>query len=139
MVRSIRANAKLDDAKMVSIIAELQRWKAGELGRHLTWGRIEECSGYTRQALSRHPPILRAYQAAKRALDKPKRRSLTRSTSDEILYLDQMIRSLREQLSHYEAAERAWIERWQRIAYHCSRRGLSVDELDGPIDAQHRR
>ena len=84
-------------------------------------------------------PLVRAYQTAKLALDKPKRRSHTRSTSDEILYLDQTVRSLREQLSNYEAAERKWIERWQRIAYHCSRRGLSVEERDGPIDEQHRR
>jgi len=139
MGKSIRANAKLDDRKVASILAELQRWGNGEFGRGLTWRSIEECSGYTRQALSRHPPILQAYQTAKRALDKPKRRSRTKSASDEILYLDQTVRSLREQLSHYQAAERSWIERWQRIAYQCSRRGLNIEELDSPIDEQRRR
>ncbi|MEM5440496.1 hypothetical protein [Paraburkholderia diazotrophica] len=139
MARSIRANAKIDEQKMTSIVRELHRWRDGEFGNKLTWGRIEDCSGYTRQALCRHAPIVQAYQAAKRALAAPEPRSRSRSRSDEILYLDQTVQTLREQLRRYEGLERAWIERWQRIAYHCSRRGLSIEEFDSPIDEQHRR
>jgi len=139
MTKAIRANVKLSERKAAGIIAELERWRDGELGTKLTWERIEAFSGFTRQALSRHPLIVTAYQTAKGALATPHRRSRSRSRNEELLYLDQTIEDLRAELRRYELLEQKWLERWQCIAYHCSRRGLNIDEFDRPIDTQARR
>ncbi|WP_256928052.1 hypothetical protein [Caballeronia sordidicola] len=139
MTKAIRANVKLSERKAAGIIAELARWKDGELGTKLTWERIEAFSGFTRQALSRHPQIVTAYQMAKGALATPDRRSRSRARNEELLYLDHTIEELRAELRRYELLERKWFERWQCIAYHCLRRGLSIEEFDQPIDTQSRR
>ncbi|MGC2965712.1 hypothetical protein [Paraburkholderia aspalathi] len=139
MSRTIRANGKLGDGKVAGIVAELERWRDGDLGTRLTWERVEAFSGFTRQALSRHPEIHQAYLEAKRVLATPGRRSRSRLKSDEIQYLDQTIESLRAQITRYEALEQQWLQRWQRIAYHCSRKGMSIDELDRPLDNLNRK
>ncbi|KPD17408.1 hypothetical protein ADM96_18665 [Burkholderia sp. ST111] len=139
MPKAIRANSKISERKAAGIVAELDRWRDGELGIKLTWERIEAFSGFTRQALSRHPDILRAYQQAKRALAAPDRRSWSRSRGDELTYLDQTVESLRMQIRRYETLEQQWLQRWQRIAYHCSRKGMSIEELDRPLDDLNRK
>ncbi|WP_186111844.1 hypothetical protein [Burkholderia gladioli] len=134
MPKAIRANSKISVAKLASIVAELERWRDKELGVKLTWERIEAFSGFTRQALSRHPKIASAYQEAKLSLSMPDRRSRSRSQGDERAYFDETLASLRAEVRRYEALEQGWLQRWQRIAFHCSRRGLSIDELDQPLD-----
>jgi len=137
--RTIRADGKLGAGRVAGIVAELERWRDGDLGTRLTWERIEAFSGFTRQALSRHPAIQQAYLEAKRALTTPGRRSRSRLKSDELQYLDQTIESLRVQITRYEALEQQWLQRWQRIAYHCSRKGMSIEELDRPLDNPNRK
>ncbi|WGS55089.1 hypothetical protein LFL96_34630 (plasmid) [Paraburkholderia sp. D15] len=137
MPKSIRANGKLGQRKAAGIVAELERWRDGELGAKLTWERVEAFWGFTRQALSRHPEIRQAYIEAKRALAMPARRS--RIKGDEVQYLDQTIESLRARITQYEALEQQWLQRWQRIAFHCARKGLNIDELDLPLDSASRR
>jgi hypothetical protein len=139
MTKAIRANSKISERKAAGIVAELDRWRDGELGTKLTWQRIEAFSGFTRQALSRHEKISHAYQEAKRALKAPGRRSRSRSRSDELTYLDQTIENLRLQVRRYEALEQQWLQRWQRIAFHCSRKGLSIEDLDRPLDGLNRK
>ena len=139
MPKAIRANSKISERKAAGIVAELERWREGELGTKLTWERIEAFSGFTRQALSRHQEISHAYKEAKRALADPARRSRSRANSDEIAYLDQTLANLRSQIRRYEALEQQWLQRWQRIAYHCSRKGMSIEELDQPLDDLNRK
>ncbi|MBF3754677.1 hypothetical protein [Burkholderia pseudomallei] len=134
MPKAIRANSKISAAKLTSIIAELERWRDRELGVKLTWERIEAFSGFTRQAMSRHPKIVSAYQEAKRSLSTPGRRSRSRSQSDERAYFDEIVETLRAEIRRYEALEQVWLQRWQRIAFHCSRRGVNISELDRPLD-----
>jgi hypothetical protein len=135
----IRANGKLGERKAANIVAELERWRDGEFGAKLTWERVEVFSGFTRQALSRHPEIQQAYLDAKRVLAKPVRRSRSRVKGDEIQYLDQTIASLRARITQYETLEQQWLQRWQRIAFHCARKGLDIKELDLPLDSASRR
>src|SRR5258708_37351696 len=91
MPKAIRANSKISERKAAGIVAELDRWREGELGIKLTWERVEAFSGFTRQALRRHPDILRAYPQTKHALPAPDRRSRSRSQSDELTYLAQTV------------------------------------------------
>ncbi|MFT4068595.1 hypothetical protein [Paraburkholderia sp.] len=139
MPKVIRVNSKISERKAAGIVAELDRWRDGELGTKLTWQRIEAFSGFTRQALSRPEKIRHAYQEAKCALATPGRCSRSRSRSDELTYLDQTIENLRMKITRYEALEQQWLQRWQRIAFHCSRRGISIRELDRPLDFLNRK
>ncbi|KDP85763.1 hypothetical protein CF70_012030 [Cupriavidus sp. SK-3] len=139
MPASIRAKAKISERKKASIIAELERWQDRELGTRLTWERIESFSGYTRQALSRHPEIVHAYQEAKRALAAGARPSRSRSRSDELAYLDRTVENLRAKIRRYEELEAQWLQRWQRIAFQCVQRGISIEDLDLPLDPLNRK
>lgn len=139
MPTSIRASAKLNERKKAGIIAELERWQGGEMGARLTWERVEAFSGYTRQALSRHPEIVHAYKEAKRALADGSRKSRSRTVRDEIAYLDQTVESLRAKIRWYETLEAQWLQRWQRIANQCLQRGLSIEDLDHPLDPLNRK
>lgn len=139
MSKVIRANGKLGERKAAGIVAELERWRDGELGTKLTWERVEAFSGFTRQALSRHQEIQQAYLEAKRVLAMPARRSRSRIKGDEVQYLDQTIERLRARIMQYEALEQLWLQRWQRIAFHCARKGLNIEELDLPLDGANRR
>jgi hypothetical protein len=139
MTKAIRANSKISERNAAGIVVELDWWRDGELGTKLTWERIEAFSGFTRQALSRHHEIRHAYQEAKRALAAPQRRSRSRCRADELTYVEQTVESLRAQIRRYEALELQWLQRWQRIAYRCSRNGISIEELDRPIDDLNRK
>ncbi|MGO4413947.1 hypothetical protein AB4Z27_13405 [Cupriavidus sp. KB_39] len=134
MGKLIRANAKVSADRLATILAELERWRDRELGRQLAWERIESFSGYSRQALSRHPDILRAFQAAKHALACPDRPSRSRGLDEELAFQDRTIVRLREELSRYERLEQQWYARWQRVALHCGRLGLSLEDLDRPLE-----
>ncbi|MBK3842422.1 hypothetical protein G3A42_31195 [Paraburkholderia aspalathi] len=129
----------MGERKAAGIVAELERWRDGELGTKLTWERVEAFSGFTRQALSRHLEIQQAYLEAKRVLATPGRRSRSRIKGDEVQYLDQTIERLRARITQYEALEQQWLQRWQRIAFHCARKGLNIEELDRPLDSASRR
>lgn len=139
MPTSIRASAKISEQRKAGIIAELERWQGRELGTQLTWWRIEAFSGYTRQALSRHPDIVHAYQQAKRALADRGQKSRSRTRRDEIAYLDQTVERLRAKIEWYEQLEAHWLERWQRITAQCLQRGLRIDDLDCPLDPLNRK
>jgi hypothetical protein len=134
MGRPIRANAKLSADRLASIVAELEHWRDRELGLDLTWERVEMFSGYSRQALSSHPEILRAFQEAKRSLGCPDRPSRSRGLDEELAFQDRTIVRLRQELSRYEMLEQQWHARWQRVALHCGRLGLSLEELDQPLE-----
>ena len=139
MPTRIRASAKMSERKKACIIAELERWQDRELGTRLTWERVEAFSGYTSQALGRHPDIVYAYQEAKRALADSDRKSRSRLRRDELAYLDQTVVSLRAKIRWYEQLEAQWLQRWQRIANQCLQRGLSIEDLDRPLDPLNRR
>lgn len=48
-----------------------------------------------------------------------------------LLYAE--LETLRATVRDYEAREREWQMRWQRIAYHLRSKGISVSETDRPI------
>jgi len=133
MGKPIRANAKVNEQTRVAILAELERWRDRELGTQLSWERVEAFSGYSRQALSRHPDILRAFQAAKNALACEGRPSRSRGRDDELAFQDRVIVRLREEVRRYALLEQEWHARWQRIAQQCGRMGLNLEDLDVPM------
>ena len=94
-------------------------------------------SEWTRQALSNHPKILKAFQATKKRLRderdiSPKRRkSLTRDTTVPILqervrFLEDRVIELERTVEQYQAQ----FARWQRNAYLA---GIPLSKLDGSV------
>ncbi|WP_321920439.1 hypothetical protein [Paraburkholderia tropica] len=138
MPKAIRANTKISARRMAAIITEIERWRDGELGVKLTWERIEAFSGFTRQAMSRHAEITRAYQEAKVALAGTGRRSRSRTQEDERAYFDRTLDALRAEIEQYKTLEQQWLQRWQRIAFHCFRQGINISDLDRPLDDLNR-
>lgn len=94
-------------------------------------------SEWTRQALSNHPKILKAFQATKKRLRderdaSPKRRkSLTRDTTVPIL--QERVRFLEDRVIELEGTVeqyKAQFARWQRNAYLA---GIPLSKLDGSV------
>lgn len=94
-------------------------------------------SEWTRQALSNHPKILKAFQATKKRLRddrdaSPKRRkNLTRDTTVPIL--QERVRFLEDRVIELEGTVeqyKAQFARWQRNAYLA---GIPLSKLDGSV------
>lgn len=123
---------RISELDVTVIVRELDRWRDGELGSKLTWEILEDCYGFSRQALQSHIRIKAAYQAAKTAL----RGGLvqTRQASDQqISVLKMEVSKLVAGLEVYKKREQEWQKRWQRIAYHLRCKGFNVSEIDTEI------
>jgi hypothetical protein len=56
------------NSDIASIVLDLDRWAAGQLGSKLTWAILEERFGFSRQSLQAKSEIKAAYDLAKLAL-----------------------------------------------------------------------
>jgi hypothetical protein len=82
--------------------------------------------------MSRHAEITRAYRQAKMALGSSGHRSRSRTQEDGRAYFDRTLDALRAEIAQYKM-EQQWLQRWQRIAFHCSRQGINISALDRPL------
>lgn len=120
---------RITHAEENAIVRELERWRDGELGSKLTWEKLEENTGFSRQALSDNTRIKAAYDSAKRSL----RGGLVKTRqkqNDEVVELQRELETLKTTLDEYKVREQQWQRRWQRIAYHLRAKGISVGEVD---------
>lgn len=128
------SSSRLKDKDITLIVAELERWRDGQLGSKLTWSILEKNFGYTRQSLESHIRIKSAYQAAKITL----RKGLTQTRQqyiDEVSLLKANLETMKSLVKDYEQKEREWQMRWQRIAYHVRAKGLNFVEIDRSINS----
>lgn len=58
----------MSESYIKSLVRDLDRWAQGELGSKLTWARLEDRFGFSRQSLQAKPEIKAAYDNAKEAL-----------------------------------------------------------------------
>lgn len=123
----------MTDTDVKSIIIDLNRWAAGQLGSKLTWAILEEQSGFSRQSLQAKAEIKAAYDYAKESLSGGLIKSREQATqeNDE---LQQEVQRLRLEITEYKRRENIWRERWQRIAFHIRQKGLQIHEIDQPAD-----
>lgn len=113
-----------------SIVRSLDKWGSGELGAELTWAKIAEESGFSRQSLNANPEIKAAYLVAKQAL---KLGGLAKSRVEAVSRnedLEVENDRLRTELEFYKKREDDWLARWQRIAYHIRAQGKQVVHVD---------
>jgi hypothetical protein len=120
---------RMTDTDVKSIIADLDRWAAGQLGSKLTWAILEERSSFSRQSLQAKAEIKAAYDYAKQSLSSGlvKSREQASQENDE---LHSEVQRLKLEIAEYKRRENLWRERWQRIAFHIRQKGLQVHEID---------
>ncbi len=121
---------KISPVDKQRLLHELDAWCRRERHGRLTWARLEEMSGFTRQALSSHPDVVERYGEAK-AINRPDKnaRSASRpeTANQRVLDLQREIERLKSIISRYD-------ERWARYARNASLLGYDLERLDEPID-----
>lgn len=108
---------------------ELDAWCRGERVGRLTWDRLAESVGFTRQALSSHDEIAKRFGEAK-AINRPrssKERLAPKSADQRILDLKREIEGLRAIINRYD-------ERWARYARNAALHRIDLRLLDEPMD-----
>jgi len=112
-----------------AVLQELDAWCRGERPGRLGWKKLEEFSGFTRQALSDHEDIAQRFGQAK-AANRPKsngQKSAPKTVDQRITELQREIESLRGLINRYD-------ERWARYARNAALRGIDLQALDEPMD-----
>ena len=124
---------RMTDSDVKSIIGDLDRWAAGQLGSKLTWAILEERFEFSRQSLQAKAEIKAAYDYAKKSLagGLVKSREQATQENEELLY---EMQRLKLEVAEYKRREHLWRERWQRIAFHIRQKGLQVHEIDRLAD-----
>ena len=120
---------RITDSDVKSIIADLDRWAAGQLGSKLTWALLEERFEFSRQSLQAKAEIKAAYDYAKKSLagGLVKSREHAHQENEELLH---EVQRLKLEVAEYKRREQLWRERWQRIAFHIRQKGMQVHEID---------
>jgi len=122
---------RMTDSDVKSIISDLDRWAAGQLGSKLTWSVLEERFEFSRQSLQAKAEIKAAYDYAKKSLagGLVKSREQATQENEELLH---EVQRLKLEVAEYKRRENLWRERWQRIAFNIRQKGLQVHEIDHP-------
>lgn len=97
----------------------------------VTWAKMEEFSGISRQSLQGHPEIKKAYILAKQAFVARSNPSLlrkNRAKAGQDLINENI--ALRARLDDLEAREAFWRLRWYTIAYNIRQHGLQMERID---------
>ena len=120
---------KMSAADKQRVLHELDAWCRGERVGRLTWARLEEVSGFTRQALSSHPDIVERYGDAK-AVNRPgnkARISRPKSNDQRVLDLQREVERLKSIINRYD-------ERWAIYARNAALAGFDLERLEAPMD-----
>ena len=125
----VKRARRMTDTDIKSIIIDLDRWAAGQLGSKLTWAILEKRFGFSRQSLQAKPEIKAAYDYAKSQLSGGlvKSREVAVKENDEFQRENER---LKLEIADYKHRETLWKQRWQRIAFHVRQRGVQVQQVD---------
>jgi hypothetical protein len=131
-VRAVKAGLKRIDAEQERFILQyLEECLRGIHPGKLTWKAIESFTGFSRQALSAKPDIATAYERVKLGQRSKSTRKPAKTADERNARLNGEIDRLRSILDAFD-------ERFARIAYHCSVRGIGLDELEQPLPTVYR-
>jgi len=125
---------RMANSDIASIVLDLDRWAAGQLGSKLTWAILEERFGFSRQSLQAKSEIKAAYDLAKLALSGGLVKSREQAVKDND-ELQREIDRLKLEIKEYERREGLWKLRWQRIAYHIRAKGIQMHDIDKQSDS----
>lgn len=126
-----RRARNLTDSDIATILSLLDGW-TGRLSWDSLTTSIEARTGqsYTRQALSKHPRILSAFQLRKKG---PEARREERVESPELEAALQRIARLEAENTRLDAEKAALLEQFARWAYNAHARGLQLEMLNRPL------
>lgn len=122
---------RMQNSDINSIVKDLDRWAAGQLGSKLTWAVLEDRFGFSRQSLQAKSEIKAAYDLAKKALAGGLVISRQKSARDHE-QLEREINRLKLEVIEFRRREILWKLRWQRIAYHIRAKGIHMFDVDRP-------
>ncbi len=122
---------RMQDSDITSIVRDLDRWAAGQLGSKLTWSVLEDRFGFSRQSLQAKSEIKAAYGLAKKALAGGLVISRQKSAGNHE-QLEREINRLKLEVIEFRRREALWKLRWQRIAYHIRAKGIQMFDVDRP-------
>lgn len=122
---------RMQESDIISIVKDLDRWAAGQLGSKLTWSVLEDRFGFSRQSLQAKLEIKAAYDLAKKALSGGlvESRQKTIKVHEE---LEREVSRLKLEVAEFKRRETLWKQRWQRIAYHIRAKGIQMHDIDKP-------
>lgn len=115
------------------VVAEIEAYGRKERAGSLSWGALEQFSGFSHVSLWAKPSIKAAYIAARAALraDATPLIKAPRTIDERILSMQASIDEAREII-------RAYDELWTLYEYNMQRLGLNADELRRPLDPVNR-
>lgn len=126
---------RMSNSDISSVVGDLDRWAAGQLGSKLTWALLEERFGFSRQSLQAKSEIKAAYDLAKNALAGGLVKS-RKQASEESEELIREVERLKLEITEYQRREGLWKQRWQRIAYHIRAKGIQMNDVDKVAQGQ---
>ncbi len=128
----VKRARRMSSTDIKSIIADLDRWAAGQLGSKLTWAMLEKRFRFSRQSLQAKPEIKAAYDYAKSQLSGGlvKTREVAVKENNELQHENER---LKLEIADYKRREILWKQRWQCIAFHIRQRGAQVHQVDASM------
>lgn len=123
---------RMSNSDINLIVTELDRWALGDLGSKLTWSRLEERFGFSRQSLQAKSEIKAAYDNAKNSLSGGLVKTKEQATQvAEELQVE--VARLKSELDSYKNKEQLWLRRWQQIAFHIRQKGIQMASVDSSV------
>ena len=120
---------RMGSSDISSILLDLDRWAAGQLGSKLTWATLEDRFGFSRQSLQAKSEIKAAYDLAKLALSGGLVKTRQQASKDNE-ELQREVDRLKLEVIEFQRKEGLWRLRWQRIAYNIRAKGIQMIDID---------
>src|SRR6185437_11813621 len=102
---------RLKPSDIKAILYELDAWQRRERGDKLTWGFLENFSGYSRQSLWAKEEIKNHYNN---------------------------IKTLEAEIAKLKIQQNNWLELWARYEYNAKIAGLDPKKLENPLPEIYR-
>ncbi len=118
---------RMKPADVQSVVREISAWARGDREGVLTWSKLVEFSGFSRQSLWAKQTVKDKFEAAKRALKKETTPKVARRTVDErVIAFQKEIAELKSIINRYD-------ELWARIEYNSRAMGVDPKALRRPL------
>jgi hypothetical protein len=128
VLKGRRKVPKMSTADVEKVLQELDAWCRRERPGRLTWERLEEFAGFTRQALSANESIAQRYGEAKHG-NSPARKVVTatpKSVNQRVLDLQRKVDELQAVINRYDV-------RWSNYAVNATLLGYDLERLEEAV------
>lgn len=128
---------KMSRHDITRVLKELSAFEDGQRSTQvLTWKHLARVAHFTDRTLRSKPDLRKRFEEVQRALLGKGGRA-RRSTGMVHDALQDANAQLRKELASYKELERAWLERWIRIASSLRAHGMSIDQFDIDLELRN--